>query len=113
LRWIAATSAALLGRRAEQNGTRVAARADQNADLKFETAGDKRKIMVAKLDRLGEPDSLLTLRREVHHLMPKAGIPDILLEVMSRTGFAKAFSPTRPLPHMFLKQNRGAVPAKL
>lgn len=72
--------------------TRVAARAGQNTDLKFETAGDKRKIMVAKLDRLAEPDSLLTLRRQVHHLMPKAGIPDILLEVMSRTGFAKAFT---------------------
>lgn len=72
--------------------TRVAACADQNADLKFETVGGKCKIVISKLDRLEEPGSLITLRRQVHHLMPKGGIPDILLEVMSRTGFAKAFT---------------------
>lgn len=72
--------------------TRVAVGADQNPDLRFEKIEGKSRIVVAPLDRLKEPDSLLALRRQVHSLMPKGGIPDILLEVMRRTGFAKAFT---------------------
>lgn len=71
---------------------RVAARADQNADLQFETSSGKPRIALSKLDRLEEPDSLTALRREVHRRMPKGGIPDILLEGMRRTGFARAFT---------------------
>lgn len=71
---------------------RVVARADQNADLQFETTGGKSKIVVSKLDRLEEPDSLIALRSHVHRLMPDGDIPDILLEVMNHTGFAKAFT---------------------
>jgi len=71
---------------------RVATRADQNSDLRFEMAQGKRRIVVSKLDRMAEPDSLIRLRAQVHRLMPKAGIPDILLEVMRRTGFADAFT---------------------
>ncbi len=71
---------------------RVAARADQNADLQFETSGGKSKIVISKLDRLEEPDSLIALRSTVHRLMPEGDIPDILLEVMNHTGFAKAFT---------------------
>lgn len=71
---------------------RVASRAEQNADLQFEREGGRTRISVAKLDRLIEPTSLITLRRDVHRLMPKGGIPDILLEVMGRTGFGQAFT---------------------
>lgn len=71
---------------------RVAARADQNPDLRFEMVQGKRRIVVSKLDRMAEPDSLVRLRTQVHRLMPKAGIPDILLEVMRRTGFANTFT---------------------
>ncbi len=63
----------------------------QNAALQFETVGGKSKIVISKLDRLDESDSLISLRRDVHQLMPKGGIPDIFLEVMNRTGFAKVF----------------------
>jgi TnpA family transposase len=72
--------------------TRVAARSGQNAHLQFETEGGKKKIAISKLDRLNETDSLSELRRNMHRLMPGGGIPDILLEVMSRTGFAKVFT---------------------
>ena len=70
----------------------VAARANQNAALQFETVGGKSKIVISKLDRLDESDSLISLRRDVHQLMPKGGIPDIFLEVMNRTGFATHLS---------------------
>lgn len=71
---------------------RVAARADQNPELRIEVAQGKRRIAVSKLDRMTEPDSLTGLRRTIHRLMPRAGIPDILLEVMRQTGFAGAFT---------------------
>lgn len=72
--------------------SRVAARAGQNPDLRFEVSGGKTSIVLSKLDRLEEPDSLTRLRRDVHGLIPRAGIPDILLEVMRRTDFAQAFT---------------------
>ena len=68
--------------------SRVAA----HADLRFEVSGGKPAIVLSKLDRLEEPDSLISLRRNLHRLIPRAGIPDILLEVMRRTGFAQAFT---------------------
>ncbi len=72
--------------------SRVAARAVQNPDLRFEVSGGKTAIVLSKLDRLEEPDSLIRLRHDVRGLIPQAGIPDILLEVMRRTGFAQAFT---------------------
>lgn len=71
---------------------RVASRAEQNAELQFEKEGSKTKIAIAKLDRLDDPTSLIALRRDVHRLMPKGGIPDILLEIMACTGFGQAFT---------------------
>ncbi len=71
---------------------RVATRADQNPKLRFEVTQGKRRIVVSKLDRMAEPDSLIQLRRNVQRLMPKGAIPDVLLEVMQCTGFVDAFT---------------------
>ncbi|WP_159436525.1 Tn3 family transposase [Pseudovibrio sp. Tun.PSC04-5.I4] len=71
---------------------RVVARVDQNPDLKSEDIGGKRRIGIAAFDRMDEQDSLIAARKQVHNLMPKGGIPDILLEVMHCTGFAQAFT---------------------
>src|SRR3546814_923170 len=49
-------------------------------------------IVVTPLDKLDEPESLRALRAAVQTRMPKAGMPDIFLEVMARTGFAKSFT---------------------
>ena len=67
----------------------VAARANQNAALQFETVGGKSKIVISKLDRLDESDSLISLRRDVHQLMPKGGIPDIFLARDEPNGLCK------------------------
>ena len=71
---------------------RVAGRAGRNTELRFETEKGRRRISVARLDRLPEPQSLITLRGQVRDRMPKGGIPDIILEVMRRTGFERAFT---------------------
>lgn len=70
----------------------VVARGGDNPDLRFETVAGKTEIVVAPLDKLDEPESLRALRAAVQTRMPKAGMPDIFLEVMARTGFAKSFT---------------------
>lgn len=70
----------------------VADRAASNPDLRFETGKGKTRIVVTPLDRLEDTESLRALRPAVQGRMPKAGIPDLFLEVMRRTGFAKAFT---------------------
>ncbi len=70
----------------------VADRAASNADLRFETVDGKTRIVVTPLDRLEDTESLRALRPAVQGRMPKAGMPDLFLEIMQRTGFAKAFT---------------------
>ena len=70
----------------------VAERAASNADLRFETVNGKTRIVVTPLDRLEETESLRALRPAIQGRMPKAGMPDLFLEIMQRTGFAKAFT---------------------
>ena len=71
---------------------KVAVRSGENPHLRFETADGKSEIVVSPLDKLEEGESLQTLRAAVQAQMPKAGMPDILLEVMARTGFDRAFT---------------------
>ncbi len=70
----------------------VADRAASNSDLRFETVDGKTRIVVTPLDRLEDTESLRVLRPAVQGRMPKAGMPDLFLEIMQRTGFAKAFT---------------------
>lgn len=70
----------------------VAERAASNADLRFETVDGKTRIVVTPLDRLEDTESLRALRPAVQGRLPKAGMPDLFLEVMRRTGFANAFT---------------------
>ena len=81
-----------LSQRLDDAYREVAARAGDNPDLRFETVGGKPEIVVTPLDRLDEPESLVLLRGAVQTRMPRAGMPDILLEVMARTGFARSFT---------------------
>jgi len=70
----------------------VADRAAGNPDLRFEIVDGKTRIVVTPLDRLEDTESLRVLRPAVQGRMPKAGMPDLFLEIMQRTGFAKAFT---------------------
>lgn len=55
-----------------------------NAELRFEGGAP----VLSRLDRLEEPDSLIRLRVAITALLPKGDLPEILLEIMERTGFA-------------------------
>jgi TnpA family transposase len=70
----------------------VAARAGENPHLRFETSSGKTEIVIQPLDKLEEGASLQSLRAAVQARLPKAGLPDLLLEVMASTGFDRAFT---------------------
>jgi hypothetical protein len=44
------------------------------------------------LDKLSEPVSLERLRRQVTQLLPRVDLPEILLDINVRTGFASEFT---------------------
>ena len=81
-----------LARTLDETYRNVAARAAGNPDLRIEGAGAKSEIVVTPLDRIEDPESLRALRSAVQERMPRAGMPDIFLEIMARTGFAQAFT---------------------
>jgi TnpA family transposase len=70
----------------------VSARVADNPDFRIEQVDGAPQIVVSALDKLDEPASLKALRREVQRRLPKADLPDAILEIMQRTKFAQAFS---------------------
>lgn len=70
----------------------VATRLPQNPAVRFETVGDRTELVLTALDKLDEPDSLVTLRAKVSGLLPRVDLPELILEVAARTGFTEAFT---------------------
>lgn len=70
----------------------VAARLPDNPAVQLELKDGKAELSLGALDRLEEPASLLQLRAAVADLMPRVDLPEILLEIATRTGFTDAFT---------------------
>jgi len=71
----------------------VAARLPDNPAIQVsESKEGKTELSLGDLDALDEPNSLLQLRAAITELMPRVDLPEILLEIAVRTGFAKAFT---------------------
>ena len=51
----------------------------------------KKRIKLAKLDKLEEPASLIDLKSKIRKLLPKIDLPELLLEVHRLTGFLSEF----------------------
>ena len=81
----------------------VAVRAASNPDLRFETVDGKTRLVVTPLDRLEDTESLRMLRPAVQGRMPKAGVPDLFVEIMRCPSFAKTFT------HLSERQAGGAA----
>ena len=60
-------------------------------DVRIEKNTGRDRLCVTPLDELGEPDSLIDLRRWVDGLIPRVDLPEALLEVQAWTGFANEF----------------------
>ncbi len=70
----------------------VNSRIDTNPDLRIEKVDGKAQIIVSPVDKFEEPESLKTLRTEVARRMPRVDVPDVVLEIIGRTGLANAFT---------------------
>ena len=81
-----------LGQRLDRAWRQVAAGIAGNAALRIETRDGKDELVVSPLDKLDRPPSLVALQSAVQGRLPTVDLPDILLEVAARTGFAEAFT---------------------
>lgn len=70
----------------------TAERWPQNTDVRIEVIQGKSRVVLTALDKLEEPASLETLRGQVHSLLPRIDLPELLLEVNTWTGFADVFT---------------------
>ena len=67
--------------------------AGDNARVRVDTVADGRaRLRVDHLDALGEPDSLVRLRKITQAMLPRVDLPDLLLEVHAWTGFLDAYT---------------------
>ena len=76
----------------DQTYRRVVARLPENPAVRFERVDDKDDLVLSPLDKVDEPPSLEDLRDRVAARMPRAELPEVMLEIAVRTGFTKAFT---------------------
>jgi TnpA family transposase len=81
-----------LARLLDEAYRRTAADLAGNTAVRIETVRGKPTLVLTPLDKLDEPSSLVTLREQVADLLPRVDLPDVLLEIQARTGFADEFS---------------------
>jgi hypothetical protein len=63
-----------------------------NEALRIERIAKQDRPVLTPLDRLEEPASLVALRDAVAARLPRAELPEVLLEIQALTGFADAFT---------------------
>jgi TnpA family transposase len=71
---------------------RVAARLPDNPAVTIERVEDNDELSLSALDKVDDPPSLTALRDQVAARMPRAELPEIMLEIAVRTGFTEAFT---------------------
>lgn len=71
---------------------KVAQRLPDNEAVKVETVKGRNRIRLSPLDRIGEPESLSSLRAQTAATLPLVELPELLLEIASWTGMAAEFT---------------------
>lgn len=71
---------------------RTATNLPENQDVRVERSNGKDSLTVSNLDRIEEPESLISLRDDMKAMLPVVDLPEMLLEIHARTGFANKFS---------------------
>jgi len=80
-----------LGKRLDEAFHHTAAGLPKNASLRIEEVGGDPDLVLSPLDKLDEPASLTALRIAVDARLPRVDLPELVLEIHARTGFADAF----------------------
>ena len=70
----------------------VAQRLPVNPAVRFETVGDREELILTPFDKLDEPASLVALRAAVAARLPRVDLPEVVLEIIARTGLAESFT---------------------
>jgi TnpA family transposase len=81
-----------LAQRLDTAYQRPAANFPTTAAVRIEAVNGRDTLTLTGLDKLDEPPSLRTLREQVLALLPRIDLPELLLEIHARTGFAHEFS---------------------
>lgn len=81
-----------LGAQLDAAYRRTLANLPANAAVRIDPDHPARPLTLSHLDHIAEPDSLIDLRARVNRLLPRVDLPEILLEMQLRTGFAAAFT---------------------
>ena len=71
---------------------RASANFKDNAALRIEIKDGKEQLILTGLDKLSEPPSLITLKRQVGAMLPRIDLPELLLEIDAKTSFTKEFT---------------------
>jgi TnpA family transposase len=80
-----------LSQRLDEAFRHTAANLSKNASLRIEEVGGDPDLVLSPLDKLEEPQSLVDLRSAIDARMPRVDLPELVLEIQARTGFADAF----------------------
>jgi TnpA family transposase len=70
----------------------VATNLPSNSDARIERRNNRDELVLSPLDKIERPPSLIALQSAVSARMPKIDLPDVMLEVTARSGFAEAFT---------------------
>ena len=90
LRWLRHR---LLRRRiAKRRWRQVAANLPNNPAARIERRNDRDELVLSPLDKLERPPSLVALQAAISARIPKIDLPEIMLEIAMRSGFADAFT---------------------
>jgi TnpA family transposase len=71
---------------------RTASNFASNDAVRIEPVKGRDTLTVTGLDKLEEPASLVKLREQVMDRLPRVDLPEVLLEIHARTGFAHEFN---------------------
>jgi TnpA family transposase len=80
-----------LSERLDQAYRSVAGNLPKNANLRIEHTGPAEDLVLTGLDAIEESPYLIALRNAVTTRIPHVDLPELLLEIDARTGFAAAF----------------------
>lgn len=70
----------------------VVQRLSKNPSVRFETVNGKKELILSPFEKLEEPASLVELRAAVAARLPRVDLPEIVMEIGTRTGFAEVFT---------------------
>ena len=71
---------------------RTANNLPNNAAVRIEVAKGRQTLAISNLDKLAEPESYLPLKEQVEALLPPVDLPEVLLEIQTKTGFMDEFT---------------------